>query len=68
MGSGAQHRAWQGDGDRKRALVSLVHRWLPVSSCFLTDCLTLLNPCYKITQAFPAAFKLETEFRAGRGS
>lgn len=40
----------------------------PGSSCFLTVCLPLLNPCCKMTQASSAAFKFEAELRAGWGS
>lgn len=39
-----------------------------MSSCFLTDCLTLLKPCCKMTQVSAAAFKSEAEFRADWGS
>lgn len=66
MRSGAQHRAWQGDGDKKWALVSLIHRWGPsVQLLLLTKCLTLLKPHCKVTQASPAAFKCEARFWAG---
>lgn len=40
----------------------------PGFSCFLTVCLTLLKPCFEMTQASLAAFKFEAEFRAGWGS
>ena len=52
MGSSAQHRAWQGGGDGKWALVSLIPRWVPRVQLLL-DCLpTSVEPLLQNDSGF----------------